>query len=180
MRAFLSHSCADNPLAKKIYRFLRDQAVSVWFDRIELRPGDSLITKIARGLTDSDILLVLVTENSKKSPWVEKEVAIALAKEVNRTGPKVIPILLKNCEVPTILADKIWIPIDQEGSGFTEIIPAIFRDSYILDLNLRSENLGLDLSNLREDLHEYYRSDFNSIRVRIDNHNFNNKVREIA
>ena len=180
MRAFLSHSSADNVLAKKIYRFLRDQAVSVWFDRVELRPGDSLMAKIASGITSSDILLVLVTENSKKSPWVEKELAIALTKEVNGTGPKVIPILLTSCEIPTILADKIWIPIDQEGAGFAEIIPTIFRDSYILDLDLRSENLGLDLSNLKEDLHEYYRSDFNSIRVHIDNHNFNNKVKEIA
>jgi hypothetical protein len=136
------------------------------------------MTSIANGITESDYLLVLITENSKNSRWVEKEIAIALTKEVNGTGPKVIPILLKNCEIPTILADKIYVPIDKEGLGFAEIIPAIFRDSYILDLSLRPANLELDIPNLREDLHEFYRSNFNSIRIRIDNHNFNKKVRE--
>lgn len=180
MRAFLSHSSADNDLAWKIYRWLRDQAVSVWFDRIELRPGDSLLSKIAAGITRANVLLVLVTKSSIRSPWVEKELSIALTQEVQGTGPKVIPLLVKDCEIPTILADKLYISIDKEQSEFDELIPAIFRDSYILDITLHPRNLGLDISNLRENLHEYYRSNFNSIRVRINNHDFNKKVSEIA
>jgi hypothetical protein len=44
----LKETSNDNTLTKKINRFLRDLAVPVWFDRIELRPGDSLMTKIAQ------------------------------------------------------------------------------------------------------------------------------------
>jgi hypothetical protein len=77
-KVFLSHSSADNILAKRICRELRDQAVSVWFDRIELKPGDSLTSKIPQGIGNADALLVLVTESSKSSRWVEKEISIAL------------------------------------------------------------------------------------------------------
>ena len=103
MRAFLSHSSADKPLAATIYRSLRDEAVAVWFDRLELRPGDSLLKKIADGISGSDYLLALVTDNSKSSAWVEKEITIALTQEINGKGPKVIPLLLKGCDIPTIL-----------------------------------------------------------------------------
>ncbi len=60
MRAFLSHSSIDKPLATKIFRVLRDQAVAVWFDRLEMRPGDSLMTCIAEGIAKSDYVIVLV------------------------------------------------------------------------------------------------------------------------
>jgi len=180
MRAFLSHSSADNVLAKKIYTWLRDQAVSVWFDRIELRPGDSLLKSIAQGITHADALLVLVTENSNNSPWVEKEVGIAVTKEMNKTGPRVIPIRYKDCPLPTMLVDKIYITVDQTGTGFADIIPAIFRDSYILDIILNEQSLGLDVDSLKNDLYEYVRSKFDSIRIRITEHNFTSKVITIA
>ena len=180
MRAFLSHSSADKPLAIKIYRSLRDQAVAVWFDRIEMRPGDSLLKKIAEGISDSDYLLVLVTEISKRSPWVEKEVTIALTQEIQGTGPKVIPLLLEGCDIPTILADKYYVSIDQKGTGVEEVIPAIFRDSYILDIDLKPDDLTCDDRNLQEELYEYTRTEFGDLRVRINNRHFNQKVIEIV
>jgi len=91
MRAFLSHSSADRDLATTIYRSLRDQALPVWFDRLELQPGDSLLKKIVEGISESDYLLALVTDESKNSAWVEKEITIALTQEIHGTGPKVIP-----------------------------------------------------------------------------------------
>lgn len=97
-----------------------------------MRPGDSLLKKIADGINNSDCLLVLVTDNSKKPPWVEKEITIALTQELNRTGPTIIPLLLQGCDPPTILADKIFITIDEDGSGSQDIISAIFRKSYTI------------------------------------------------
>jgi hypothetical protein len=78
MKAFLSHSSADNALATRLFRFMHDQAVDVWFDRIELRPGDSLLGEIGAGIESADFLLALLTEKSVASPWVQKELTIAL------------------------------------------------------------------------------------------------------
>lgn len=179
MRAFLSHSSVDKPLATIIFRLLRDQAVSVWFDRMEMRPGDSLLKKIADGISNSDCLLVLVTDNSKQSPWVEKETTIALTKELHDTGPRVVPLLLRGCEIPTILADKIYITVDQDGSGIQDIVSAVFRDSYILDIVMNPDDLEVDYQNLQDDLYEFTRTRYETLRVRIDNRNLNRKVAEI-
>lgn len=180
MRAFLSHSSVDKPLATQIYRDLRDQAVDVWFDRLELRAGDSLLKKIAEGIGSAEYLLVLLTDDSKRSAWVEKELSIALTQEVNGRGPKVIPLLLEGCEIPTILADKLYVPIKECGGGIREIIPAIFRNSYILDLNLNANDLTCDERTLQEELYEFTRSDLADLHVRIENHAFNKKVIDIA
>ncbi len=180
MRAFLSHSSADKALAIKIYRSLRNQAVSIWFDRLELRPGDSLLKSIADGISSSDCLLVLVTEMSKQSRWVEKEVGIALTQEVEGTGPSVIPVVLRGCLVPTMLADKLYVNIDEDGNGGQEIIPAIFRNSYILDIALTAEALECDERELREELYEYTRGGFETLRIRIENRKFNRKILDIV
>lgn len=180
MRAFLSHSSADKSLAIHIYRALRDQAVDVWFDCLELRAGDSLLTKIADGIGNAEFLLVLVTENAKASAWVKKELSIALAQEVNGTGPKVIPLLLQGCEIPTILADKLYVSIDESGAGVGDIFPAIFRDSYILDIRFNADDLTCDERTLQEELYEFTRSAYPDIHVRIDNHSFNQKVIDVA
>ncbi len=179
-RIFLSHSSSDNILAKRIYRWLRDQAVSAWFDRIELRPGDSLMSMISRGITNADFLLVLITENSKRSRWVETEVSIAITKEINGNGPKVIPLLLEGCEIPTMLAHKIYISIKSDSTSFYDIIPGIFRDSYMMDIILNPDRLELDENALREELYEYIRNRFTDLQVLINNHDFNKKLNEIT
>lgn len=180
IRVFISHSSADKPLAKTIYRSLRDQAVALWFDSIELRPGDSLLKRIAEGITTSDYLLVLVTETSIRSEWVQKEVSIALSKESNGDGPTIIPVLLDGCDAPTMLTDKLHVNIDAKGNGSKEIVPAIFRDSYILDITLRSDTLQCDPTVLRDELYEFIRQDYADLKVRIEHHDFNHRVISIA
>jgi len=163
MKAFLSYSSEDKILGKKIYRWLRNQAVSVWYDRIELRPADSLIAKIEEGITNSDYLIVLITENSKRSHWVKKEIPIALKSEKDLTGPKNVAVLVDKSRIPRRLSKNIYISIRNDDEDFPDIVPALFRDSYILDITMCPENLDLDQATLIESLEEYYRSRFTNI-----------------
>jgi len=145
-----------------------------------MRPGDSILRKIADGISQSDYLLVLVTENSKRSSWVEKEITIALTKEIQGKGPVVIPLLVSGCDIPDMLADKYYISIDEQGGGIEQITTAIFRDSYIMNIAFSATDLSCDTTSLQEDLYEYIRTDFKDIRVRIDTRGFNQKVIDIA
>ncbi|ODS36219.1 hypothetical protein BEH94_05180 [Candidatus Altiarchaeales archaeon WOR_SM1_SCG] len=180
IKSFLSYSSADSVLADKIFRWLQNQAISVWFDKVKLRSGDSLLQKIATGISDSDFLIVLITENSVNSHWVMYELETALSREMSGKGPKVIPLRVRNTEIPTIIANKIYITIDENLSGIDEIIPAIFRESFILDISLSSNDLNLMVNDLKEKLHEYYRSDYKDLKVRICSHGFNEKITKIA
>ena len=181
MRAFLSYSSADRTVATTIFRTLRDQAVVMWFDELELYPGDSLIDRIADGITKADYLLVLVTDNSKQSPWVQKELSIALTQELTGDGPIVIPLLLDGCKVPTVVADKVYVTIGAEAQGVSEVIRTIFRDSYILNISLGSEDLRCDVAALHNDLYEFTRQHHRrALKVRINNYDFNHRVASIA
>ena len=176
MKAFLSHSSSDKELATLIYRRLRDQAVSVWFDKMEMRLGDSLLDKIADGISESDYLLVLVTKHSNQSRWVQEEVGIARTREINDGGPKVIPLVLQGAKIPANLAAKLYITIDNSGAGIDEIMPAIFRDAFILDIKLSSKNLELDKDELADGLYEFTRNQRQQLIFRIDNGNFSQQV----
>lgn len=147
---------------------------------MELRPGDSLLDKIATGIDRSDYLLVLVTQNSNQSKWVNEEVDIARTKEINEGGPKVIPIVVSGSEVPAKLASKLYITIDEVGRGIEELIPAIFRDSYILDISLRPHTLTPDVQSLSEEFYDFVRTDYSSLIVRIHNCSFTKMVLDVT
>jgi hypothetical protein len=178
MKAFLSHSSADNVLAQRIFRFLRDQPVSVWFDRVELRPGDSFVSRISSAIDDSDFLFVLVTPTAASSSWVQKEIEQALNHELAGKSITVVALSVDNSPVPAALSDKIFIPITSGQAEFHELISAVFRDSFILDVPLAG-NLDLQRSAVRTGLYDYIRSRYSLLRARVLNDNFNNKIAHI-
>lgn len=58
---FLSHATSDKSLlAEPLYRALLDAGVSVWYDKAEIKWGDSLLGKIEEGLRSSRYVLVLL------------------------------------------------------------------------------------------------------------------------
>ncbi|QDS88708.1 TIR domain protein [Rosistilla ulvae] len=103
---FLSHSSPDKPFARRIGNDLRAFGTKVWIDEAEIRVGDSLIQKISEGIDNVDFLIVLLSQASCKSAWVEKEVNIALTQEIVGRRVKVLPCLLDDCNIPTFLTDK--------------------------------------------------------------------------
>jgi hypothetical protein len=179
VRAFLSHSSADVLLAKRIFEFLRDQAVSVWFDRVELRPGDGLLSAISSGIEQAGFLLALITRNSVASPWVQKELSVALAREIGGSPMKVVALRVDDSPLPPMLADKIYVPVTSDQREFHDIVPALFRNSFILDLQM-TDDLRLTRFSISRDLYDYMRSKDSTVRVRIFNNSFTSQARHIV
>lgn len=175
-RVFISYSTKDRSLADKLYNELRDRDFAVWIDRVEIRPGDSLSYKIRQGITTSDALLVLVTRNSIKSTWVQREVRLAISREKKSGGPRVIPLVLEPSRIPKNLKAKLYVSITRNNLKLPEILSALYPNSYILRINLKKQDLTVDEESIRTGLHEYYRQSKHDIRVYIDNHNFNTKI----
>ena len=102
---FLAHSSKDKEFAKNIYNDLISLGFRVWFDEVEMEPGDSLIGKIGSAIRSSMNLAVLISRNSLKSLWVEKEVSVAMTGQLAGSKIKVIPIRLDDAELPPFLSD---------------------------------------------------------------------------
>jgi len=58
MQVFISHNKADADTARLFATALIDQGVGVWFDEWDLRPGDSILTGIGRGLADAEVFVL--------------------------------------------------------------------------------------------------------------------------
>lgn len=105
-KVFISYSSADSGFAEKLAKNLENNGLDVWFDKWEIRIGDSIIEKISQGLNQNDYLVVVLSPNSVLSPWVNKELNICMMREIKERNVVVLPILHKECEIPLFLLDK--------------------------------------------------------------------------
>lgn len=111
MKVFLSHSHKDHTLVARLAADLQRAGLQVWYAEWEMKPGDSLVRKIAQGVATSGVLIVVLSPASVRSSWVEKEISLGLIDELARASTRVIPILVEDCEFPAsfrALGDKIY------------------------------------------------------------------------
>jgi hypothetical protein len=105
---FLSHSSKDKFFARKLAESLTRCGVTVWIDEAELRIGDSLIAKISTAIDSADFIAAVLSHNSVNSNWVQKELCLAMTKEIAGKRIVVLPILIDRCVIPAFLVDKLY------------------------------------------------------------------------
>lgn len=106
---FLSHTSVDKPFVRKLRGDLLEHGVPrVWVDEAEIEIGDSLISKIDEGLKDCRFVGVIISEKSIKSPWVQKELEIAMTREIVGREVVVLPLVYEVCELPKFLEGKLY------------------------------------------------------------------------
>lgn len=94
--AFISYSSKDENFAKRIYSDLQRSGVRCWFAPEDMKIGDRIRHRIDDSIRLHDKLLLVLSETSLASPWIEQEVETALAKEREQGGEVLFPIRLDN------------------------------------------------------------------------------------
>ena len=89
--------------------FLAAENISVWLDEWEMSAGDSITEEISNGLTNCSHFIILWSENASKSNWVRRELQSTLAAAIQGGAPKVIPILIDETPLPSLIADIKYI-----------------------------------------------------------------------
>lgn len=112
---FLSHNNADKSFARRLTSDLRAAGVRVWFDEAELKIGDSLFEKIQQAIDETEYLGVILSANSVRSRWVQREVHMAMDQEVDEGSVKVLPLLIQDCELPGFLRGKLYADFRSES-----------------------------------------------------------------
>jgi len=129
-RIFLSHSTSDAPFVDRLASDLERLSIGVWYDKWELRVGDSLLDKIAAGIEENDYLVVVLTPASVASDWVRLELKAALMRELSEKRVVVLPVLLADCALPTFLRDKKYADFRADYEhGFEELLLGAFPES---------------------------------------------------
>lgn len=78
---FISHSSKDAAFCQRLYNDLQGAGVRCWLDSEDLKIGDRFWERIDESIRLHDKLLVVLSEHSVESDWVEDEVLRALNKE---------------------------------------------------------------------------------------------------
>jgi hypothetical protein len=102
---FISYSSKDEMLAKRLHADLQDQGVRCWFAPEDMKIGDRIRTRIDEAIHVHEKLLLLLSEHSIASTWVEDEVEAALEKEQRQQREVLFPILLDEQVMQT---SKAW------------------------------------------------------------------------
>ena len=113
-RIFLSHSHSDKFFARRVATQLRTAGAKVWFDEAELSIGDSIIDRISDGLIDATHLAIILSPNSVNSKWVKTELQIALSMKIADQKMKVLPLLYRECTIPTFLKPLVYADFRKE------------------------------------------------------------------
>jgi hypothetical protein len=120
---FLSHSSKDKPKVELIYQDLIGQNFKVWFDKEDINGGDVWPQALQDGIDNSKVLVLIWTEEAKKSDWVQREIAWALSKNI-----PVIPMLMDNTELNISIQTIQFIDARSGYAGaFPELVSRINR-----------------------------------------------------
>ena len=86
---FISYSTQDKEFAERIYGDLQQKNVRCWYAPEDLKIGDKFQERIEDSIRLHDKLLLVLSENSVSSIWVEREVQAARERE-DRSGELVL------------------------------------------------------------------------------------------
>lgn len=104
--AFISYSSRDAEFVERLVNDLNKSGKQVWWDHWEIKVGDSITKKINEGINRNDYLILILSPNSVKSSWVEKELSAGLMRELQTRNVVTLPVLVADCDIPPLIADK--------------------------------------------------------------------------
>jgi hypothetical protein len=91
---FISHAGRDDSFAQRLYHDLAARSVRCWIDDHDLMIGDRLLRTFHQEINRSTKILLILSQNSIHSAWVEDEVLMALAREKRERSTILLPILI--------------------------------------------------------------------------------------
>ncbi len=89
-KVFISYARSDQPFARDLVKHLRDFGTSGWMDAADISAENTIAGEIRSALREADALVVLVSQQSRESQWVNFEIGAGVA-----MGVPVIPVVIE-------------------------------------------------------------------------------------
>lgn len=102
---FISYSARDQGFANRLHADLQNKGVRCWFAPHDMPIGAKILDEIDEAIRLRDKLVLILSEHSIKSDWVEDEVSKAFEEERRRGQTVLFPIRLDDAVMET---DEAW------------------------------------------------------------------------
>ena len=130
---FFSYAAPDRAIVRAVADRLTEEGIRVWLDATSLEVGSDWVREIDKALDSADFIVFFISSNSVgKSGWAQKELRIALDRQVSGVGNSTItPVLLEEAEVPPLLRDIHWLDMTDGDvdKGVRKLVDTILRYS---------------------------------------------------
>lgn len=116
-RIFIIYSNKDRDKASKIVFLLREHGYNPWFAVDEIAPGQKWAASVLKGIAESSVALLLVSENIKmESSFIAEELkaAMSMMSSKDESFSPVIPVRLDDSPVPKEVSDVHWVDFRNE------------------------------------------------------------------
>ena len=158
---FISYSHDDEAFVNRLIARLLEARVSIWYDRIGIKVGESLLEKIQGAIAEADFLAVVLSKASVQSAWCQEELNAGLIRQLTERRVFLLPLLIAECDIPLFLRDKKYADFQTDFErGFQELREAIaasadltlgrkdgeeFQTDYALDWNIRDGQFVMEI-----------------------------------
>ncbi len=102
---FISYASNDKEFADRLFADLQQKDVRCWYAPEDMRVGDKIRQSIDQSIRIYDKLLLILSENSIDSEWVEDECEIAYEEERKRKKTVLLPVRIDDAVMDT---EKAW------------------------------------------------------------------------
>lgn len=154
---FISYNSKDIDFARRLEDSFVENHIEVWLYKDKLHPGDLILASIGSAIESIDYVVALISNNSINSPWVKKEISLALTKEIEARKTVIIPVRLDDCKIPLDLRDKVYadfrVPEDYEKE-FLRILEVINENKRYLGKIARGEVIKAELQRILADVQD--------------------------
>jgi hypothetical protein len=106
MVAFISHSSANQSMARSVEKALADHGIQSWLDSSDIRAGTLLRAELQDAIAGAGVLVLLWSKPAARSRWVAAELLTAF--HLNRF---VIPCTLDTGKPPFFLQNTLSLPL---------------------------------------------------------------------
>lgn len=129
-KAFLSHSSAQKDFVRKVYNLLG--ASRCVFDECCFDNGKKIIDEILRGLQNTDLFILFVSNESLNSDWVQQEIVLADMYMQKHGLKQILPILIdpnikpgEDERIPNWMKQYLMKPIQSPEMAKLKILNAL-------------------------------------------------------
>jgi TIR domain/Pentapeptide repeats (8 copies) len=146
---FISYSVRDDEFAVRLHADLQNKAVRCWFAPHDLPIGARIREGIDEAIRVRDKVLLILSEHSIQSGWVEDEVEAAFEEEDRRGGkPMLFPIRLDDSVMST---DKAWAAKLRRQRNIGDFRNWKDHDKYMISLERVLRDLSVPVPTVDDD-----------------------------
>jgi hypothetical protein len=128
---FLSHASADKPFVEDIIPYLTKRGLPVWYDKISIDYGESILSAVQSGVQSSGAVLFFLTPAFLNSNWCKREMEGFLLRYAGGQNILILTLLAHNVlheDLPFFLQGIKYLRLSEQPRPddiSTEILPVL-------------------------------------------------------